>query len=87
VPAPRSLPPPDLRLEASPRATASSWTFALRLALRARRGPSRGGRASGKVVIEDLHIEQVDSTSCDFPFLEVLDGRVTIVPTSCRTAG
>jgi hypothetical protein len=31
-----------------------------------------------KVVIEDIHIEQVDSTSCDFPFLEVFDGRVTI---------
>lgn len=31
-----------------------------------------------KVVIEDLHIEQVDSSSCDFPFLEVFDGRVTI---------
>jgi hypothetical protein len=31
-----------------------------------------------KVVIEDLHIEQVDSTSCDFPFREVFDGRVTI---------
>jgi hypothetical protein len=30
------------------------------------------------VVIEDIHIEQVDSTSCDFPFLEVFDGRVTI---------
>ena len=31
-----------------------------------------------KIVIEDIHIEQVDSTSCDFPFLEVFDGRVTI---------
>jgi hypothetical protein len=31
-----------------------------------------------KVVIEDIHIEQVDSTSCGFPFLEVFDGRVTI---------
>ena len=31
-----------------------------------------------KVVIEDIHIEQVDSTSCDFPFLEVFNGRVTI---------
>jgi len=31
-----------------------------------------------KVVIEDVHIEQVDSSSCDFPFLEVFDGRVTI---------
>jgi hypothetical protein len=31
-----------------------------------------------KVVLEDIHIEQVDTTSCDFPFLEVFDGRVTI---------
>jgi hypothetical protein len=31
-----------------------------------------------RIVIEDIHIEQVDSTSCDFPFLEVFDGRVTI---------
>ena len=31
-----------------------------------------------KIVIEDIHLEQVDSTSCDFPFLEVFDGRVTI---------
>ena len=31
-----------------------------------------------KVVIEDIHIEQVDNTSCDFPFLEVFEGRVTI---------
>jgi hypothetical protein len=31
-----------------------------------------------RVVIEDIHIEQVDSTSCSFPFLEVFDGRVTI---------
>jgi hypothetical protein len=30
------------------------------------------------VVIEDIHIEQLDSSSCDFPFLEVFDGRVTI---------
>jgi hypothetical protein len=31
-----------------------------------------------KIVIEDIHIEQVDGTSCEFPFLEVFDGRVTI---------
>lgn len=31
-----------------------------------------------KVVFEDIHIVQVDNTSCDFPFLEVFDGRVTI---------
>ncbi len=31
-----------------------------------------------RIVITDIHIEQVDSTSCDFPFLEVFDGRVTI---------
>jgi hypothetical protein len=31
-----------------------------------------------KVVIADIHIEQVDSTSCEFPFREVFDGRVTI---------
>ncbi len=31
-----------------------------------------------RVVFNDIHIEQVDSTSCDFPFLEVFDGRVTI---------
>lgn len=30
------------------------------------------------VRIQDIHIEQTDSTSCDFPFLEVFDGRVTI---------
>jgi hypothetical protein len=47
----------------------------LRFALRARRGPPAAAVLPEKVVIEDLHIEQVDSTSCDFPFLEVLDGR------------
>jgi len=31
-----------------------------------------------KIVISDIHIEQVDNTSCDFPFREVFDGRVTI---------
>lgn len=40
--------------------------------------PGAGAVPPEKVVIEDLHIEQVDSTSCDFPFLEVFDGRVTI---------
>lgn len=30
------------------------------------------------VRIQDIHIEQTDSTSCEFPFLEVFDGRVTI---------
>lgn len=31
-----------------------------------------------KVVIRDIHIVQIDSTSCDFPFLEEFEGRVTI---------
>jgi hypothetical protein len=30
------------------------------------------------VRIADIHIEQTDSTSCDFPFQEVFDGRATI---------
>lgn len=30
------------------------------------------------VRIQDIHIEQTDSASCDFPFEEVFDGRVTI---------
>lgn len=44
------------------------------------------------VRIQDIHIVQTDSTSCDFPFLEVFDGTVTITtyfdqegnPTSVR---
>lgn len=35
--------------------------------------------ASPEIVrIQDIHIEQTDSTSCDFPFQEVFDGDVTI---------
>jgi hypothetical protein len=39
---------------------------------------SAGAVPPEKVVFEDIHVEQVDSTSCDFPFSEVFDGRVTI---------
>ena len=38
---------------------------------------SAGAAPPEKVVIEDIHIVQVDDTSCDIPFLEMFDGRVT----------
>jgi len=61
----------------NPNGLAPSVSLAAALCALALAAPA-GAAVPEKAVFEDIHIEQVDSTSCDFPFLEEFDGRVTI---------